>query len=295
MFNIARFKDIEKREYGCEVVTPLFLGGADPKKAELRVPPIKAAMRFWWRALYGSNDIEDMAKKESEIFGSTEQKATLKIQVISKELNLSQEKLDRGNFNIYEYLAYGYRVGNNIKGYFVDGRFKIQIYLKKADKDEITNSLGFLVHYGGLGSKSRNGFGCLHCQDINPPVFNHFNSGSLKTFTALSAQSLLFDGFNEKTTWKEALAEVGDAYKNGRFELKNSRMDRSLIAKPFDRDHSRHAKPYFLHVRKTKNNKYKGQILYLPYEYHDERKRQDYFRTCQKMNKSLEQYLGGAK
>lgn len=295
MFNISRFKDIEKREYECEVVTPLFLGGADPKKAELRVPPIKAAMRFWWRALYGSSDIEKMAERESEIFGSTVQKSTFKIHVTSKELNLSQNKLDRGNFNIYEYLGYGYRVGNDIKGYFVDGRFKIQLHFKKADIDQITNSLGFLVYYGGLGSKSRNGFGCLYSKEIRQPVLNNFKKGPLKTYTAMSGQSLLFDAFNEKPTWKEALAEVGEAYKNGRFELKNSRMDRSLIAKPFARDHSRHAKPYFLHVNKVNENKYKGQILYLPYEYHDERKRQDYLRACQKMNKSLEQYAGGVK
>ena len=295
MFNIARFKDIEKREYECEIVTPLFLSGADPKKAELRVPPIKAAMRFWWRALYGSDDIEDMAKRESEIFGSTEQKSILKIQVIDKALNLSQAELDKGKFNIYEYLGYGYRVGRDIKTYFADGRLKIQITFKKADRDQIINALGFLIYYGGLGSKSRNGFGCLHCENLQSPLFNHFNKGSLKTFTALSSQALLFDGFSEKSTWKEALAEVGDAYKNGRFELKNRRMDRSLIAKPFARDHSRHAKPYFLHVRKTNMNKYKGQILYLPYEYHEERKRQDYFRACQRMNKSLEQHLGGAK
>jgi CRISPR-associated protein Cmr1 len=292
-FYISRFKGIEKQEYELEVVTPLFLGGADSKKAELRVPPIKAALRFWWRTLYGSNNIADMAKSESEIFGATEQKSTLIIKVTSKELNLSQDKLDRGN--IYEYLGYGYRVGTDIKGYFIDGRFTIQIHFKKTDFEQITNSLGFLVYYGGLGSKSRNGFGCLYSKGIQPPVLNHFRKGPLKTFTAMSAQALLFDAFNEKPSWKESLAEVGEAYKNGRFELKNSRMDRSLIAKPFARDHSRHAKPYFLHVNKTKGNKYKGQILYLPYEYYDERKRQNYLSACQKMNKSLEQYAGGAK
>jgi CRISPR/Cas system CMR-associated protein Cmr1 (group 7 of RAMP superfamily) len=34
------------------VVTPMFLGGAKADdRAELRVPPIKAALRFWWRAI----------------------------------------------------------------------------------------------------------------------------------------------------------------------------------------------------------------------------------------------------
>jgi CRISPR-associated protein Cmr1 len=62
-----------------------------------------------------------MLKKESEIFGSTDQKSSVKIQFTSTELGLSQDKLDRGNFNIYEYLAYGYRNGNNIRGHFISG------------------------------------------------------------------------------------------------------------------------------------------------------------------------------
>ena len=39
-FYISRFKGLESQEYEVEIVTPLFLGGADPKKAELRAPSI---------------------------------------------------------------------------------------------------------------------------------------------------------------------------------------------------------------------------------------------------------------
>ncbi|MFZ1105749.1 MAG: type III-B CRISPR module RAMP protein Cmr1 [Hyphomicrobiaceae bacterium] len=38
-----------------EIVTPMFLGGADPKgSAELRAASIKGALRFWWRAGVGA-------------------------------------------------------------------------------------------------------------------------------------------------------------------------------------------------------------------------------------------------
>jgi CRISPR-associated protein Cmr1 len=295
MFCIARFKDIEKREYDCEVVTPLFLGGANPREAELRVPSIKGALRFWWRALYGENDIKQMMERETAIFGSTKQKSTVTIQVLSKELRLSQEKLDKGYFNIYEYLAYGYRKGEDIKGYIIDGRFKVQLQFKSGDQDQIMNSFAFLTFYGGLGAKSRNGFGSLHCNELQKPEFRRFNKGKLKKFTSFSEQALLFESFNEKPSWKEALEEVGNAFKDGRYELKSSHMDRSLIAKPFAHDHSRHAKPYFLHINKISDRKYKGQILYLPYEYYDEGRRPNYFRVCQKLNKSLEQHLEGVK
>jgi CRISPR-associated protein Cmr1 len=37
-----------------ETVTPLFLGGADPRGApELRPPPFRGAMRYWLRAALG--------------------------------------------------------------------------------------------------------------------------------------------------------------------------------------------------------------------------------------------------
>jgi len=295
MFNITRFRDIEKREYECEVVTPLFLGGADPQRAELRVPPIKAAMRFWWRALYGEDNINEMMKKESEIFGNTDQKSSITIQIIDKELKLSLEQLDRGKFNIYEYLAYGYRNGSNIRGHFIEGRFSIRMHLKSNHLEQALNSFAFVVFYGGLGSKSRNGFGSLRCNSLQAPQFENFKKGNLKTFTSFSEKALLFSSPNEYSSWKEALAEVGNAYKNGRYELKNNNIDRSLIAKPFGRDNSRHAKPYFLHINKTKENKYKGQILYLPYQYHDARKCQNHSLACQKINVVLAQNLGGAK
>ncbi|HLI12405.1 MAG TPA: type III-B CRISPR module RAMP protein Cmr1 [Alphaproteobacteria bacterium] len=57
-----------------EVVTPLFLGGADPASTvELRPPSIKGALRFWWRALAWSRhrgDLDAIKKEEQKIFGT---------------------------------------------------------------------------------------------------------------------------------------------------------------------------------------------------------------------------------
>jgi CRISPR-associated protein Cmr1 len=57
-----------------EVVTPLFLGGADPTRTvELRPPSIKGALRFWWRALAWSRHNGDLIKiraEESRLFGT---------------------------------------------------------------------------------------------------------------------------------------------------------------------------------------------------------------------------------
>ena len=89
----TRFKNIVKHEYRLEVVTPLFLGGADPSTPELRVAPFKGMLRFWWRALYGSNDLKKMKSSEADIFGSTEKKSMLHINIVEA----SGIKVDRSN------------------------------------------------------------------------------------------------------------------------------------------------------------------------------------------------------
>ncbi|WP_143108945.1 type III-B CRISPR module RAMP protein Cmr1, partial [Bathymodiolus thermophilus thioautotrophic gill symbiont] len=33
------------------IITPMFISGAKVTEAELRIPSIKGAIRFWWRAL----------------------------------------------------------------------------------------------------------------------------------------------------------------------------------------------------------------------------------------------------
>jgi CRISPR type III-B/RAMP module RAMP protein Cmr1 len=47
-----------KKEYNLKFITPCFCGGADGETAELRVPSIRGALRWWFRLLGGSKDEE---------------------------------------------------------------------------------------------------------------------------------------------------------------------------------------------------------------------------------------------
>jgi len=48
---------MEKLEVTFRIVTPMFLGGADPNiQAELRPPSIKGAMRYWYFG-YGLSEV----------------------------------------------------------------------------------------------------------------------------------------------------------------------------------------------------------------------------------------------
>jgi len=57
--------------FTCEVITPMFLNGADGQTPELRAPSIKGAMRFWWRALHAHLPLAELKKQESAIFGGS--------------------------------------------------------------------------------------------------------------------------------------------------------------------------------------------------------------------------------
>jgi CRISPR-associated protein Cmr1 len=328
MFYISRFKDIEKREYECEVVTPLFLGGAGPKKAELRVPPIKAAIRFWWRALYGGNDIEEMFKRESHIFGSTEQKSKVNVTIerngttpVFKDLPsgikiMVSSKQKTFPISIIEYLAFGLfdpkqRQGKYLRQHIEPGgHFKVVITCPKNIIDEINNAINTMICFGGFGSRSRNGFGSIQCNELVIKTIN--NSGELKSFPAFSKETKLFNKFSKYNRWEEALSEIGLAYRNARLSLeaRHTFFKRGLIAMPIEskfeknipkeiRD-GRHSKPYFLHVNKTADGKYKGQILFLPYRYKakaDDHNNQvkEYIAVCGQMNEEILKVMGGAK
>lgn len=73
--------------FTCETITPMFLAGADGQTPELRAPSIKGAMRFWWRAMNGHLGLEEMRKREGEIFGSAERgrsRVLLKVKSINE-------------------------------------------------------------------------------------------------------------------------------------------------------------------------------------------------------------------
>jgi CRISPR-associated protein Cmr1 len=82
-------------EFECEVLTPLFLGGADARlNPELRAPSFRGALRYWYRALAGGSSLAVAASDtevlkalkchEESVFGTTEKASALILAVTSK-------------------------------------------------------------------------------------------------------------------------------------------------------------------------------------------------------------------
>jgi len=66
--NVSRFMSRETAEFSIEVLTPMFLGGADGN-GELRAAPLKNAIRYWWRIVLGELSHQDLLKEEQSLFG----------------------------------------------------------------------------------------------------------------------------------------------------------------------------------------------------------------------------------
>jgi CRISPR-associated protein Cmr1 len=321
-FYIERFKDMETKKFDVEVVTPMFLGGADVDVAELRTPSLKGMLRFWWRVTCGDISQDEMIRKESAIFGSTETKSSISINIMPKvALSISKELRQRGStfkvhgrdVHILDYLAYGTHTyikkqGNVYhKEHITPGNlFTLRLKYQKKFEEDITRALTWLIHFGGIGSRSRNGFGSMR-SNIEEPEINC--SAGLKSFTANSSKTKLFK-FSIKHTWHEALSEIGLSYRTARLSLDRSHYcydRRKLIAAPITvskvnkADLERHAKPYFLHVSKLDTGKYQGKILFIPYHYlsgskdYSEKNNREYLDACETMNQKLKELSGGTR
>ena len=142
-----------------ETVTPLFLGGANPRGVpELRAPSFRGVMRFWLRALLGGvlgDNPQEIFKHESAVFGSTEHASPVIVRV------KSGDKLEVGD---YRPLPHNSRKSFTFKGFAPAQTQTCTLTLLSRNENALkqaAKALQLLCLLGGLGRRSRRGFGSL--------------------------------------------------------------------------------------------------------------------------------------
>ncbi|MFZ2655907.1 MAG: type III-B CRISPR module RAMP protein Cmr6 [Victivallales bacterium] len=224
-----------------KLTSPGFFGGADHGKKEdtlLRVPSLRGMLRWWWRTLY--RDIiseQEMKNLEDVLWGSTSTgKSLISIKITSHQ-NLKQELFNyKDGFNpTFEfkrkhnlmdgrpqglfYLSYGMDEGDR-KRYFLDSGaiWKLEISARKGksklSEGDIRNqtlaSLSLLCRFGGMGSKSRKGFGSILWE----------NAWTLEKCRQEAKSFCLINGIKPREnsvpySWKTAiLSEIQTPWKN---------------------------------------------------------------------------------
>ena len=175
---------MESVVFNCELITPLFMSGADGNTPELRTPSIKGALRYWWRAINGHLPLEDkkdtggkviekgLRTIEGDIFGDTSRRSKIIIQgieVIDNYAIISERKVPHKPFEN--------------KAFAKGLKFNIRIAVTKSDDFDKAKleSLVFLTFtLGGLGNRSRRGFGSVtiegYEQGSMDTIFNHLQN-----------------------------------------------------------------------------------------------------------------------
>lgn len=173
-----------------EVATPMFCGGADPEKhAELRLASFKGALRFWWRALAWSRlggRLEAIRREEDGLFGSAEggqSRVLMKLDLPDRAPKILEKGSvlnvpSRSSANVVgdgaRYLGYGvmeaFASRNKAKGQLTRAcleapfQFTVRIRCRDLDgkrRESLENALIALGTFGGMGAKSRKGYGSL--------------------------------------------------------------------------------------------------------------------------------------
>jgi len=179
---------VQVREY--ELITPLFGGGVEPGQCDdltpIRGTEIRGHLRFWWRATRGGryrDDLDSMRRDESLIWGGASAAGDPR----PSQVQIAVEKRASGQPKTYsdldrelQYAGFPLQEGN--KAVLVGVKFAVRISFPREIElvddggnkiffenllSEVEAALWAWETFGGIGARTRRGFGALHCTKIN--------------------------------------------------------------------------------------------------------------------------------
>ena len=180
---------LDIKEFRFKVVTPLYLGGVDPRADEIqakrdtqiRLRPVLAMWRYWFRALKGAElgtdakGLEELEKQEQRLFGGVRGEhptaAGIRARLVRVDnFNHSDYTEQEPHKSRYgRYLGYGLQEQKQ-RGVVIQNRrwavkpgceFTIAITAAQSDFDTLVDVIDTWVHCGGLGARHRRGWGCI--------------------------------------------------------------------------------------------------------------------------------------
>lgn len=196
------------------IATPMFCGGAE-QQAEFRLASFKGVLRFWWRALmWGrAKDCGDLSVQEAALFGASDEgigQSKVRLRIVDQRLAASMEVgqvFEAGRLSGAQYFGYGVmnpQSGELKRSMIPSGTFGVECLLSPRlsldQREAVINALILVGTVGGLGSKSRKGYGSLTLTQLTV-------GGQAKPLPAAPADQLkglvknLHPGLPEWTAW----------------------------------------------------------------------------------------------
>lgn len=222
--DVPEVKPVEKAGYikqirKYQVITPLFGGGVEPAEADpisvVRGTEVRGHLRFWWRATRGGSidgNLQDMKHREEEIWGSAGEKGRPRPSLVNvrilewdkgevvscKDVNTRQGriKVDIADpKSPWSYVAFPLRATRNTPAGSVRSKvsFGMEITYPEEYSKDIEAALWGWENFGGIGARTRRGFGALECVEV---TINN-KSVELQKPSVLKMKQFITDGLNK--------------------------------------------------------------------------------------------------
>lgn len=294
----------------------MFMSGADQTQAELRLPSIKGALRFWWRALawerLGGN-LEAIRKEEAALFGSTDTGQAgvlMRLATSSGPLKAELADVNQSEWRPNTWRHYsGYGIvtrrtrtnpqAREQRNYLkAEQRFSVVMLSRSGDTlSQVDDALKLLGLLGGLGARSRNGWGSVTLEQLKEGAekrvmweapkttvaleeeLRHYFQASqpIGSYTSLSRRARFALGpiFDHP---EDAHEEVSELYKEFLGNMKGDREKRQresfglprnikLRSGRYDKKGIRRASGVFLHIHQFPDGKACPVVAVLPAQF----------------------------
>jgi len=295
-----------------EIVTPMFIGGAhqhdDP---EIRPPSIKGALRFWWRAIqwgeclkmHGGDTsvaLKTLHQQEASLFGAAAVEdrfgqGLCQIKLKQVQTQGIERNWPKNNISGSGFLGYG--LDGTLKNpqhrpSIIHGQFTVCLRLKAESTDkqvqQLKNSLQIWGLLGGLGSRSRRGFGSVAIKTLNEQSFDFNNTenyfDAIKTVITnihLSPSMPIYTAFNKDVMIATAgqgadsrrlMDRLGDQYKEARKQAGKG-MAKAPFGLPLagrrgaSDEKNRRSSPLLMHIHPVASE-YVAILTLIPAQFH---------------------------
>lgn len=142
------------------LISPTFIAGSDKNRPEMRAASIRGQLRYWFRALVGAStdSLEEIWKRESDVFGSTGGGSAVSVRVYSNNSATSAD------YAMLPHREHEGRRALSITRALKPGQvYDLQLVTRPgvALSNDVLNALKLWSLLGGIGRRSRRMFGAI--------------------------------------------------------------------------------------------------------------------------------------